>query len=90
MVTTEEEINTLEYKETMNLDIENIASTSQQIWTSIYEVIHDSYFKAVKLFPTQFLDHCKNKDNEPQNIPSEVKTDFKKWICNKGCTHKWL
>ena len=29
--TIEEERNTLEYQETMNLDIENIASTSQQI-----------------------------------------------------------
>ena len=36
----------------MNLDIENIASTSHQIWISIYEVIHDDYFKAVKFFPT--------------------------------------
>ena len=43
----------------MNLDIENIASKSQQILISIYEVIHDDYFKAVKLFPTQFLDKCK-------------------------------
>ena len=41
----------------MNLDIENIASSGQQIWRSIYEVINDSYFKAVKLFPTNFLDH---------------------------------
>ena len=54
MVTIEEERNTLEYQETMNLDTEKITSTSQQIWRSIYEVIHDDYFKAVKLFPTQF------------------------------------
>ena len=59
MVTKEEERNTIKYQETMNLDIENIASKSQQIWRSIYEVIHDDYFKAVKLFPTQFLNHCK-------------------------------
>ena len=57
VVTIEEEKKTLEYQETMNLDIENIDSTNQQIWRSIYEVIHDDYFKAVKLFPTQFLDH---------------------------------
>ena len=43
----------------MNLGIENIASKSQQIWISIYEVIHDHYLKAVKLFPTEFLDNCK-------------------------------
>ena len=47
VVTIEEEMNTLEYQETMNLDSENIAITSQQIWRSIYEVIHDDSFKAV-------------------------------------------
>ena len=57
MVTIEEERNILEYQEIIHLDIESIASTSQQIWRSIYEVINDSYFKAVKLFPTNFLDH---------------------------------
>ena len=30
--------------------------------------------KEMKLFPTEFLDHCKKKVNEPKNIPSEVKT----------------
>ena len=53
----------------MNLDIENIASTSQQIWRSIYEVIHDYYFKEVIFFPTTFLNQCKNQ-NEPHNIPN--------------------
>ena len=59
VVTIEDESNTLEYQETMNLDIENISSTNQKNWRSIYEGLHDDYFKAVKLFPTQFLDHCK-------------------------------
>ena len=54
MVTIEEDKKTLEYQEKMNLDIENISSTSQQIWRSIYEVIHDDYFKAVELSPTNF------------------------------------
>ena len=54
MVTIEEEKKTLEYQDTMNLDIENISSTNQQIWGSIYEVIHDDYFKVVKLFPRKF------------------------------------
>ena len=58
MVTIEEGRNNLEYQETLSLVIENISSTSQQIWGSIYEVIDDSYFKTVKLFPTQVLDHC--------------------------------
>ena len=34
----------------MNVDVENIASTSQQIWRSIYKVIENSYFEATKLF----------------------------------------
>ena len=46
-VTIEEEKKNLEYQEKMNLDIENIAITSQQIWRSVYEVIHDYSFKAV-------------------------------------------
>ena len=68
----------MEYQETMNLDIENIAITNQQIWKSIYEVIHDDYFKVVKLFPSEFLNQCKNNPNEPQNIPNEVKSSLKK------------
>ena len=47
VVTIEEEKKTLEYQETMNLDIENIASSSQQIWISIYEVIDDTYLKYI-------------------------------------------
>ena len=54
VVTIEEERKTLEYQETMDLDIEHIASTNQQIWISIYEVIHDYYFKVVKFFPSGF------------------------------------
>ena len=41
---------TLEYQETMNLDIENIASLKKN-WRPIYEVIENSYFEATKLFP---------------------------------------
>ena len=38
----------------MNVEIENIASTNQKIWRSIYEVIYDSYFEVVKTFPKTF------------------------------------
>ena len=69
----------MKYQKTINLDIENISSTSQKMWRSIYEVIHDDYFKAVKLFPTQFLDQCQKKVDETQNIPNEVKADVK-WV----------
>ena len=54
MVTTEKERNTLEYNETMNLGITFFFSSRQTILRSTYEVIYYSYFKAVKLFSTQF------------------------------------
>ena len=37
----EEEKKTLEYQEILNLDIEDIASTNQKNWRSIYEVTHN-------------------------------------------------
>ena len=47
VVAIEEENKTLEYQETMNVDIENFSSTNQPFWISIYEVIDDSYFEVV-------------------------------------------
>ena len=47
----------------MNVDIENIASKKQPFWRSIYEVIDESYFRVVKLFPTKVLNQCKNNPN---------------------------
>ena len=61
--TIEFENKTLEYQETMNVDIENISSKNQHIWRSINEFIDDSYFKVVKLFPTEFLDQYRNNTN---------------------------
>ena len=55
----------------MNLFIENIASTSQKVWISIYEVIHDYYFKGVKFFPTEFLDHCKKMNLKKYQMRSK-------------------
>ena len=57
----------------MHLNIEKIASTSQQIGRSIYEELDDSYFKAVELSPTQFLDHCKKEGSKTLKKTSEVK-----------------
>ena len=51
--------------------------------TSIYEVIHDNYFKVVKFFPTKFLEQCKKNQNEPQNIPNEVEAAFKKALVKR-------
>ena len=59
---------TLEYQETMNVDIDNIASKKQPFCTPIYDVIENSYFDETGLFPTKNLDQCKNNPNEPQNI----------------------
>ena len=50
MVTIEEDRSNLDYQETMNTDITNIASSSQQIWRSLYEVIDDTYLRKGKLF----------------------------------------
>ena len=84
VVTIEEQNKTLEYQETMNLDIENIAIKNQPMWRSIYEVIDDSYFGVIKLFPKICLNQCKNNPNEPQNIPSEFKADFKTMAMENG------
>ena len=54
VVTIKKDKKALEYQETMNLDIENILSTDQPFWRSIYEVIYDSYFGVVKCFPKRF------------------------------------
>ena len=70
VVTIEEEENTLEYQETMKLDIENISSKKQSFWRPIYEVIENSYFEETKLFPTKIFNQCRNNPNEPQNIPN--------------------
>ena len=67
----------------MNLAIENISSTSQQLQRSLYEVIHDDYFKSVRLFPTEFKTNVKNQ-NEPQNIPNEFKSALKKMALENG------
>ena len=50
VVKMKEEKNIFKYQEIMNVDIENIASTKQPFWKSIYEVIYDSYFE-VKTVP---------------------------------------
>ena len=54
VVTIEEENNNFKYQETMNVDIENVASTKQPFWRSINEVIDDSYFEVI-IFPKNIL-----------------------------------
>ena len=56
----------------------------------IYEVIENSYSEETKLFLKNIFNQCRNNPNEPQNITNEIKADFSKWLCNRGCIHKWL
>ena len=74
----------------MNLYIENIASTSQQIWISIYEVIHDDYFKVVKLFPTAFLDQCKKIKINLRIYQMKSNKLRKRWLWKMYCMNKFL
>ena len=78
----------MEYQETMNLEIKNIASTIQQICRSIHKVIHDDYFKTVKLFPTSFLNQCKKMNLRIYQMKS--KQILKIWLWKMGCMRKWL
>ena len=74
----------------MNLDLENIASTSQKTWGSIYEVIHGDYFKAVKLFPTKILNQYKKIKMSLRTYQMKSKQILKIWLWDMGCMHKWL
>ena len=44
IISIEEEHKTLEYQETMKLDVENITKSKKTIWRPIYEVIHAPFF----------------------------------------------
>ena len=61
----------------MNLYIESIASKEQPFWRPMYELIKNLYFTSTKLFPTNFLDQCRNNTHEPENIPNEIKAALK-------------
>ena len=55
----------------MNVDVGNIDNII--FWGPIYEVIDSLFFAATKLSPTGFLDQCRDNQNKPQFLPSEVK-----------------
>ena len=88
-VTIEEEKKAFEYQEKINLDIENISSTYQQLCRSIYEVINDSYFRVEKYFPTEFLDQCKkiqmNLRTYQMKSKQIFKNEFGKWVVCTSC-----
>ena len=64
VVTIKEDKKTLEYKETMNVNIE------KKIGDKYMKLLIIRFLKETKLFPTAFLNQCRNNPNEPQNIPS--------------------
>ena len=77
-----EERKTQSYKETMNIDIENISKfesknkvcTTQ--WRKIYEDIEPELFRKYNVFPDAFMKKCKDIENEAINIPIEIKNNI--------------
>ena len=59
------------------IDVKNIDKNDKNIWRTIYEAIYAPYFEEVKLFSKEFIDHCKNRPNEPQNIPTVINKNIK-------------
>ena len=83
-----EDQKTLEYQETMKLDVENISRNKK---LNEYQYIRLFMLHFLQLFfPPEFSEKCKNNPNEPQILPSEVKVALRtKWLCDKGYMHKW-
>ena len=57
IISMEGEQKTLEYQETIKLDVENIVKNKNK-WRPIYEVIDTSFFAETKTFPPEFLCQC--------------------------------
>ena len=68
----------------MNLDVENIANKKQNKLDTNIRSYWSFVFLATNIFPTEFLDQCKNNPNSPQNIPSEVKVALKIMSMEQG------
>ena len=80
---------TSDYDTTMDFDVENNNNIDKNTWRNIYEEIDEGYFVKVKLFTRAFINLCKNRPNEPQNIPTDIKNNIKtrigrKFICPGG------
>ena len=65
----------------MYLDVQNFDKNDKNTRRTIYEEIDELYFGEVKIFYKEFLDHCKNNTNTPQNIPSRIKNNV--FRCSK-------
>ena len=84
------EQNTKSYKETMNIDIENINTIEKRHkpytkWCrKIYEVIQQEFFYWTDIFPDNFIKIYKNNVTEANNIPIEVKNNIKRMSMEQG------
>ena len=69
------ERNTQVYKDTLDIDIENIRIFEKKNkvntikWRPIYEVIGEAYFIGSKLFSDDFMQKCKDNAKVTQFIP---------------------
>ena len=50
----EEDQKTLEYQETVKLDVKSIAKNKKNIWRPIYKGIDTSFFEEKNIFPQYF------------------------------------
>ena len=75
----EKEQNTQAYKETMEIDIDQINTYELRNkvntikWRPIYEVIDESYFKGYKSFSDNLMKECEDNSNEALFFPLEIK-----------------
>ena len=84
------ERNTQAYKDTLDIDIENISTFEKRNkvnttqWRPIYEVIYEAYFIGSKLFSDDFIKECKDNSNEARDIPRKVKNKIKRMEMEQG------
>ena len=77
------EQNTQAYKETMDIDIDNIDTyeirniVNTIKWRPIYEVIEEAYTKESEKFSDDFMQKRKDNANEAQFTPLEIKNNIR-------------
>ena len=68
-----EQKETVVYQETLKIDVKNINKNIKKIWRPIYEVIDDPFLEETDISTRLFI-LSKNNPNQPQFLPSYVKT----------------
>ena len=76
-ISMEEEQETVEYKNTLKVDTKNISKTPPKTGHKYMKLLMINFWRDT-YFYTSFLDLCRNNPNQPQFIPSDVKTVLKK------------